>query len=53
MNPPGVFPPALNSWPEALAMRESKLSMGHILKVSVWEVLQKTLKKDEKLLIAL
>jgi len=30
-------------------MRESKLTMGHILKVRLWEVLQKTLKKGEKL----
>jgi hypothetical protein len=30
-------------------MRESKLPTGHILKVPFWEVLQITLKKDEKL----
>jgi hypothetical protein len=34
-------------------MRESKLSMGHILNVRLWEVLQRALRKDEKLLIAL
>jgi len=34
-------------------MRASKLPMGHILKWSVWEVFEKTLKKDEKLSIAL
>jgi hypothetical protein len=30
-------------------MRESKFLTGHILKVPIGEVLQKTLKKDEKL----
>jgi len=34
-------------------MRDSKLPMGRILKGMVWEVFEKTLKKDEKLSIAL
>jgi hypothetical protein len=45
--------PSLTSWPKALAERDSKLPMGHILKGSVWEVFEKTLKKDEKLSITL
>jgi len=45
--------PSLISWPKELAMRDSKLPMGHILKGSLWEVFEKTLKKDEKLSIAL
>jgi len=30
-------------------MRESKLTMRYILKARLWEVLQESLKKDEKL----
>jgi hypothetical protein len=34
---------------EALPMREPKFATGHIFRVRLWEVLQKALKKYEKL----
>jgi hypothetical protein len=40
---------SLISCPKGLGMRESRLPTVHILTVTPWEVLQKTLKKDEKL----